>query len=349
MKKDSVLIAEDNELQRDLFSEALEDSFGNVLTARDGVEALELIDRYQDRLAMVLLDINMPRMNGIEVLERLNEKGILEELPVLIVTGEEDSASITGCFRYPIADYIPKKIDFTVMRKRVRNVADLYSLKNRLQETVDAQTEELRQKAERLACINRCTIELLGNVVEARNKESGEHVRRVRDLTRRLALEYRRLFPDAGLPDERIELIATGSVLHDLGKIMIPDNVLLKPGRLTDEEFALMKTHSRQGAGLLEQASGLWDEEYGKVCREICLYHHERADGRGYPCGLKEEDIPLSAQLTSLADVYDALTSDRCYRKAFDRETACRMITEGKCGCFPDKLMKCFQSLTGIQ
>ena len=168
-------------------------------------------------------------------------------------------------------------------------------------------------------------------------------------ITRRLALEYRRLFPDAGLPDERIELIATGSVLHDLGKIMIPDNVLLKPGRLTDEEFALMKTHSRQGAGLLEQASGLWDEEYGKVCREICLYHHERADGRGYPCGLKEEDIPLSAQLTSLADVYDALTSDRCYRKAFDRETACRMITEGKCGCFPDKLMKCFQSLTGIQ
>ncbi|MBR4749341.1 MAG: response regulator [Abditibacteriota bacterium] len=345
MNKDSILIVDDNELQADLFSEAMEDSYDHILTAGDGVEALELIDRHLDRLAMVLLDINMPRMNGIEVLERLNEKGILEELPVLMISGEEDAASITSCFRYPIADYIPKKIDFTVMRKRVQNIADLFWLKNHLQETVDAQTEELRQKAERLAAINECTIELLGNVVEARNKESGEHVRRVRNLTRELAVEYRRLYPESGLTEEKIELIATGSVLHDLGKIMIPDNVLLKPGKLTDEEFELMKTHSEQGARLLEQAAGLWDEEYGNVCREICLYHHERADGRGYPCGLKEDEIPISAQLTSLADVYDALTSDRCYRKAFDRETAWQMITEGKCGCFSEKLMNCFKYL----
>ncbi len=266
MKKNAILIVDDNEFERELCREDLQEDYEVILEASDGDEALEIIERDPDSLDLVLLDVHMARIEGTEVLARLNSLGILDDLPVIMCTGEDDVKSITHLFDYPIADYIPKTVSTKVLKRKISNISELYNLKNNLQEKVREQTEDLRSKAERLDTINRATIELLGNVVEARNMESGLHVKRVREITHRLAVEYRRLFPEAGLTEEDIELISQGSVLHDLGKIMIPDNVLLKPGKLTDEEFELMKTHSLEGNRLLEQAEELWDDEYGRVC-----------------------------------------------------------------------------------
>ncbi|MDE6983940.1 MAG: HD domain-containing protein, partial [Lachnospiraceae bacterium] len=203
-------------------------------------------------------------------------------------------------------------------------------------EMICRQAEKLRQRNEKIT-------DILAEVVESRNLESGEHVKRVKSYTRILAEELMRQFPEYGLTPEEVHIIESASAVHDIGKIAIPDNVLVKPGKLTDEEFACMKSHTVRGCEVLDHID-VWDDRYKEYAYKICRHHHERFDGRGYPDQLVGDDIPIEAQIVSVADVYDALISDRCYKKAFSKEEAFHMITEGKCGVFSPKLIQCFMN-----
>lgn len=205
-------------------------------------------------------------------------------------------------------------------------------------------TAELRERNRELQKTNEEIVEMLGDVVELRNEESGMHIQRVKAFTRVLATQVKDTLPEYGLTDDDVDLITSASALHDVGKILIPDAILLKPGRLTDEEFAIMKTHSEKGCDVLKHAPKSWSARYLNIGLEICRHHHEKWDGRGYPDGLKGDEIPISAQIVSVADCFDALTQERVYKPAFSVDTAYSMILGGQCGAFSEKLMRCFQA-----
>ena len=347
--QNTVLVVDDMEINREILAEILGEEY-QVKTAEDGRKALEMIEELHEELAVVLLDLMMPVADGFAVLEVMQERGWSEKIPVLIISGETSVSAERKCFDYHISDFIRKPFDNALVKKRVRNVVSLYQYQRDLEDKVQAQTKTLREQnkllqlqADKLRKSNTNIIEILGTVVEYRDFESGEHINRVKGYTRilaeRLAVEY----PEYGLDQEEIEVIVSASALHDVGKIAIPDNILLKPGRLTDEEFACMKTHTTRGGEILQNIRNAWDEEYGKISYEICRYHHEKYDGRGYPDGLVGDEIPIAAQIVSIADVYDALVNERVYKDAFPKEEAFRMITNGECGKFNPKLLECFR------
>ncbi len=218
-----------------------------------------------------------------------------------------------------------------------------YYTKRHLEELAALQTSVLRKQAQELQRMNERIIETMSNVVEFRNLESGDHVRRVKDFTGILAGYVTRLYPEYGLDKEDVAVITAAAAMHDVGKIAIPDAILLKPGRLTEEEFAIMKTHTTKGCEILEMLGDIQEGEYGRVSYEICRYHHERYDGKGYPDGLKGEQIPIAAQIVSVADVYDALVSERCYKSAYTPAEAYDMIMRGECGRFSPRLLTCLE------
>ncbi len=345
----TVLVVDDMEINRDILTEILNEEY-RVEMAEDGQRALEMIEEKQDELAVVLLDLMMPEVDGFAVLKVMQEKGWIERIPVLIISGETSVKAERKCFDYHISDFIRKPFDNALAKKRVRNVVNLFQYQRNLEDKVQEQTktlweqnELLRLQADRLKKSNTNIIEILGTVVEYRDFESGEHINRVKGYTRILAERLATEYPEYGLDQEMIDVIVSASALHDVGKIAIPDNILLKPGKLTDEEFACMKTHTTRGGEILQNIRNAWDDEYGKISYQICRHHHEKFDGRGYPDGLVGDEIPIAAQIVSIADVYDALVNERVYKDAFPKEEAFRMITEGECGKFNPKLLECFR------
>ena len=349
--KNTILIVDDAELNREILSEMLESKY-SLLEAEDGLKALEMIDEHGDELVAILLDLVMPMLDGFAVLDQLKRRGLIDKIPILVISGEQSVESEKMCFELGVSDFIRKPFNATLVRRRVENVAQLFqyksSLEDKVQEQTDklnAQNEVLRNQADRLQKSNERIIDILGAVVESRNLESGEHILRVKGYTSILAKEVAKLYPEFNLTPARIEIIVAASALHDVGKIAIPDSILLKPGRLTQEEFEVMKSHTTRGCEILEQISEAWTEDYGKYSYEICRHHHEKYDGKGYPDHLVGEDIPISAQLVSVADVYDALVNERCYKDAFSKEQAYDMITNGECGMFSPKLMEAFENV----
>lgn len=215
---------------------------------------------------------------------------------------------------------------------------------HRLEDAVSQRTAELNIRNAELSSMSDQIIELLGYVVEARDLESGEHVHRVKDLTRILAEELMNSFPEYAMTKDKLNTIVSASAMHDLGKILIPDEILLKPGKLTKEEFEVMKTHSIKGCEILDNAPKSWNREYTKYCYQICRWHHEKYDGSGYPDGLRGEAIPVAAQLVSIADCYDALISVRRYKPPYTPDEAYNMILNGECGVFSDKMLTCLKN-----
>ena len=350
MKK-KVLIVDDVSINRDILAEMLEEQFITV-EAENGREALQCIDTCREDLAAILLDLNMPVMDGFAVLEELHRQNDLDRVPVLVISGEVAPATEKQCLDLGAFDFVHKPFDETVVLRRVQNAVAFYENKNSLEDRVAEQTEtlvrqnrELQEQAERLRRFNNTILDVLGTVVESRNLESGDHIRRVKGYTRILAEEMMRRYPEYGLTREQIEVIVPASALHDVGKIAIPDHILLKPGKLTPEEFAEMKEHTTRGCSILESIRDAWDDEYKKASWEICRYHHERYDGRGYPDGLVGEEIPVAAQIVSIADVYDALVSKRVYKDAYGKDTAYHMILDGECGTFSPKLLESFKNV----
>ena len=347
--QNTVLVVDDMEINREILTEILGEEY-RVETAENGRMALEMIEKMQGILAVVLLDLMMPEVDGFAVLEVMQEKGWIEKIPVLIISGETSVKAERKCFDYHISDFIRKPFDNALVKKRVRNVVNLFQYQRNLEDKVQEQTTVLREQnkllrsqADKLKKSNTNIIEILGTVVEYRDFESGEHINRVKGYTRILARRLAENYPEYGLDQDKIDIIVSASALHDVGKIAIPDNILLKPGRLTDEEFACMKTHTSRGSEILQNIRNAWDDEYGKISYQICRHHHEKFDGRGYPDGLVGDDIPIAAQIVSIADVYDALVNERVYEDAFPKEEAFRMITEGECGKFNPKLLECFR------
>lgn len=332
--RDTIIIVDDVDINRDILENILEDEY-RIVTAQDGINALETIDIEKERLCAILLDLVMPNMDGYEVLVELKERNIITNIPVLIISSEESTYSEQECFSAGVSDFIHKPFDRGVVKTRVNNTVNLYLYKRHLEETVEEQTNIIRKK-------NNNVVDLLASVVESRDLECGVHVKRVKEYTKILANRLSIKYPEYKLTDETIDTIVAASVLHDIGKIAIPDAILLKPDRLSTDEFDKMKTHTTIGAEFIEKAKDMWEDDFGEVSLEIAKYHHEKFDGKGYPEGLKGNDIPIAAQIVSLADVYDALVSKRCYKEAFTKEKAFDMVLRGECGQFNPDLIECF-------
>ncbi len=334
-----LLVVDDILINRAILHELFSDQY-NVLEAENGEVALRLIEEHGADIAVVLLDIIMPVMDGFEVLKAMNDTGLINSVPVILITGENDDEKALRGYGLGVSDLVHKPFNPDIIYRRVSNVVDLYSYKNDLERKVKDQMQEIEQQAERIRESNLFLIDALSTTVEFRSSESGEHIKRIRSLVRILLEKLSDEYP---LKPEEIEIISNASALHDIGKIAIPDSVLLKPGPLTDEEFAIMKTHSVRGCEILTSvAPGVQDQKYLTYSYEICRHHHERWDGRGYPDGLAGDEISIWAQATSLADVYDALTSKRVYKGAYTHEEAVRMIKNGECGQFNPKMLQAF-------
>ena len=347
MNKNLLLIVDDNELNRDILQDILEDDYDLILAA-DGVEALKAYEEHKSEIKAMLLDLVMPVMDGFQVLEELNRRG-WNEIPVLVISAEIAVETERRCFALGVNDFVGKPFDPILVVQRINNAVRLYINTLHLEEVVAEQTRELAEQNEllkvqneKLSQFNSHMIESVGNMIEARDPESGAHVFRVKRYTGILARKIMELYPEYELTEEIIRIIQDVSPLHDVGKIFVGDEVLLKPGRLTAEEFEIMKTHTVKGAEILETFIGTWDEEHAKYGMQIARWHHERVDGRGYPDKLMGDEIPISAQIAGIADVYDALVSDRVYKKAFAPDVAFEMIIAGQCGTFSDKIYAAF-------
>lgn len=344
MKRNKILIVDDVEVNRSILAQLFEKEY-QILEAENGQEALDLLEEHSKSTAVILLDILMPVLDGFEMLKRLHTKKVLSHIPVILITGDTSNEAEQKGYEMGASDIITKPFDARIVKKRVANIIELYQHKNNLEVLVEQQTRKLKQQSRQLEETNDQIIETLSTVVEFRNLESGMHIRRIKDFTRVLAYYLATHYPEYELNEEKIKVIVQVSAMHDVGKIAIPDSILLKPGRLTDEEREIMKMHTTKGCEIINTISVLQNKEYFGYTYEICRHHHERYDGGGYPDGLKGDDIPISAQIVSVADVYDALVSDRVYKAAYSKDEAYRMICDGECGIFSPKLLACFQGV----
>lgn len=337
-----ILIADDIELNRAIIAEIFNKKY-RIVEAENGKKVLDAIAVHGRAIKMVLLDIIMPEMDGYEVLQNMAENGWLKQIPVIIITSDSSEKAALRCYDLGVSDMVKKPFNPEIVRRRVENVIELYAHKLDLESMIKKQITTMEEQEARLSRANRFVIDALSTVVEFRSGESGQHIQRMRKLTRYLTKNLVQRYPEYEMDRTMIESIASAATMHDIGKIAIPDSVLLKPGRLTDEEFEVMKTHTVKGCEILGTLDYTQDEDYFKLCYEICRYHHERWDGEGYPEGLKENEIPIWAQIVSLADVYDALTSERVYKPPCSHEQAVDMILKGECGLFNPKLIMCFR------
>lgn len=331
--KETILIVDDSALNRMVLIEILGKENYTFLEAENGQQAVELLDCHPE-VDLLLLDITMPEIDGFGVLEIMNQYHWIEETPVIMISAEDAYSFIERAYDLGASDYITRPFDARVVCRRVSNTLMLYAKQKRLVQMVAEQVYEKEK-------VSNTMISILSHIVEFRNNESGLHVVHIRTITELLLRRLRKKTDRYPLTEADISLISTASALHDIGKINIPEQILNKPGRLTKEEFEIVKTHSAVGEHMLRQIPFNQNEPLVKIAREICRWHHERWDGRGYPDGLKGDEIPISAQVVSLADVYDALTSERCYKAAFDHETALNMIVNGECGAFNPLLLEC--------
>ena len=331
--KETILIVDDSVLNRMVLIEILGKENYTFLEAENGQQAVELLDCHPE-VDLLLLDITMPEIDGFGVLEIMNQYHWIEETPVIMISAEDSYTFVERAYDLGASDYITRPFDARVVCRRVSNTLMLYAKQKRLVQMVAEQVYEKEK-------VSNTMISILSHIVEFRNNESGLHVVHIRTITELLLRRLRKKTDRYPLTEADISLISTASALYDIGKINIPEQILNKPGRLTKEEFDIIKTHSAVGEHMLRQIPFNQNEPLVKVAREICRWHHERWDGRGYPDGLKGDEIPISAQVVSLADVYDALTSERCYKAAFDHETALNMIVNGECGAFNPLLLEC--------
>ena len=336
--KQQILIVDDSEMNREILTEMLQDDF-RILEAENGEEALKMLKQYGTGISLMLLDIVMPVMNGFEVLAAMAREHWMDDIPVIMISSEESEDYIRRAYEMGIADYIRRPFDAKIVYQRVFNTIKLYAKQRRLISLVADQIYEKEKN-------NRMMVGILSQIVEFRNGESGPHVLHIQTLTRLLLERLVQKTGQYGLSWSEQYMISMASALHDIGKIGIDEKILNKPGKLTKEEFDIMKTHTLIGAAMLENLKMYQGEILLEVAYQICRWHHERYDGKGYPDGLVGEEIPISAQVVSLADAYDALISDRVYKKAYSHEQAVKMILNGECGAFNPVLLEC---LTDIQ
>lgn len=341
MDKQQILIVDDEEINRMILDGMFNGDY-ETIQATNGQDAITYI-KNNPNIALILLDIVMPVMDGFKVLEYMKEQDLLKTLPVILITSETIGDSEDKAYSYGVADVIHKPFYPHIVKKRSRNIIELYQNKKNMEIRLKEQEEAILAQQKEINENNEFMIDALSSVVESRSAETGEHTRRIKYYTRLLMKYVAKYFPKYGLTSSQMDQIARASVLHDIGKIGIPDAILLKPGALTDEEFELMKTHTTIGCDILKKFYRDKESEFGRYCYEICRHHHERWDGKGYPDHLAGDEIPLSAQIVSIADVYDALISPRVYKSSYAHEVAFEMIVNGECGQFSPDILECFR------
>ncbi len=330
--RETILIVDDSAMNRMLLSDILADTY-NIIEAEDGEQAIAILQQHASEISIVVLDMVMPKVDGFGVLEAMNENRWIQFLPVVSISTESSPEFVERAYSLGVTDFINRPFDELIVIRRVSNTIKLYAKQRKLTNMVANEIFEKERNGSLM-------ITILSHIVEFRNGESGMHVMNIGTLTEILLNQISKKDDKYYLPYAERDLIVKASALHDIGKISIPEEVLNKPGKLTDEEFEAMKQHTVIGNQMLSDL-GFQDEPLVKVSREITRWHHERYDGRGYPDGLKGDEIPLSAQIVSLADVYDALTSERVYKPAFSHEKAIQMILNGECGAFNPLLLEC--------
>lgn len=328
-----ILIVDDSEMNRRILSEMLKGEF-EILEAENGEACLDMLDRYETKISLILLDIVMPGMDGFGVLEYMNRNNLIRDIPVIMISGEDSGETMKRAYEWGVSDYIKRPFDMEVVHRRVLNTIKLYAKQRRLVALVTNQIFEKEKNS-------RMLISVLSEIVEFRNGESGTHVLNINTLTTMILEQLVKKTDKYHLSWSDRMLISTASSLHDIGKIGIDEKILNKPGPLTPEERKIMEKHTVIGADMIASLQMYEDEPLMKVAYQICRWHHERYDGKGYPDGLKGEDIPISAQVVALADVYDALTSERVYKKAYSHEETVQMICNGECGTFNPLLLEC--------
>lgn len=336
-KKAKILIADDSAINRAILSDILAPDY-EVLEAVDGEAAVACLNQHHSEIALVLLDIVMPKLDGFEVLTIMNRDGMLGYIPVIIVSSETGDSYIDHAYHLGATEYINRPFHKMTVRHRIENTVKLYAKQKHLENVVTEQIFE-REKS------NTVMVDILSHIVEFRNGESGLHVLHIRIITEILLKQLSSTCKQYDLTPARIAMITNASALHDIGKISISEDILNKPGKLTTEEFAIMKTHSSIGSEMLESLTYYRSEELIQVAHDICRWHHERYDGGGYPDQLKGDDIPIAAQVVALADVYDALTSKRVYKPAVSHQQALKMIFDGECGTFNPVLLDALKAV----
>lgn len=335
--RNKILIVDDAELNRSLLTDILSEEY-DILEAENGLQAIAQIERNKHKISVVLLDIMMPEVDGFEVLAIMNKNRWLEQIPVIIISAETTSNYIDNAYDLGAIEYVSRPFDAKTIQRRISNIIMLYSKQKHLENMV---TEQMLEKEKS----NLIMVELLSHIVEFRNGESGMHVLNIRSITEMLLKRLCAVSDQHHDIQTKFPLIANASALHDIGKISIDEKILNKPGKLTAEEYEIMKYHSAAGANMLEKTRYYPNEELVRIARDICRWHHERYDGKGYPDGLIGDEIPIEAQIVALADVYDALTHKRVYKDAYSHEKALQMIVDGECGAFNPLLLRCLTDI----
>ena len=333
--KNAILIVDDMEINRVILAEGFGDEY-DILEAENGLEAIKQLETHSN-IAAVLLDLVMPELDGMGVLQEMRNRSLLTHIPVFIITAAESEKILMDAYNMGAVDVISKPFMINFIKCRIGNIIELYRHRNDMEAIINEQIERLNK-------VNLSMVETLATLIEFRDGESGEHVRRICGLTEILMTKVCEMYPEYALPRQEIDKIVTASILHDVGKIAIPDGILNKPGRLTKEEFEIMKEHTTRGCDILTKIPSIMDNDIYNYVYDICRHHHERWDGRGYPDGLAGDDISIWSQVVAIADVYDALTSPRCYKAAFSIEKSVSMIRNGECGMFNPKIIAAFDA-----
>lgn len=351
MKRDTILIFEDNEIDRAILVELFQADY-KILEAANGKEGIALLNNNFASIAIVLLDNLMPVMDGFTVLENLKDKNVLSKIPFIMITGESSPELERKGYEYGIVSYIKKPYQVDVVKQVVHNAIGWFQYKMQLEMmvkkqniSIQQQNSVLRQQTKKLNHVNEILIDSLSNIVEFRNMESKQHIKRIREYSMCLGKSVMKLYPEYELTPEKLVQIGWASSLHDIGKIAIPDTIILKPAKLTPDEFELIKSHTTKGSEIIQHRVHLNDRAIYEYAYDIARHHHEKYDGKGYPDGLKGDEISIAAQIVSLVDVYDALTSKRVYKMAYESDKAYQMILNGHSGTFSPKLLKAFMEV----
>ncbi len=348
MKRNIILILENDDASRAKLVEIFQDKY-KILEASNEKDGIEILRNQASTLAVVLFNLLIPAADNFQVLRRLSERKFPSRIPFIMITGEQTAEFEKKGYELGIVSYIRKPFHADVVRQLVDNVVEVFQYKMHLELTVKNQTEKLKKQnamlklmAEKQKHNNEILINSLSNIVEFRNLESEQHIKRIRELTLCLGKSVMRLYPEYELTDEKLEVMSWASSLHDIGKIVIPDHIILKAGKLSPDEYEVIKSHTTKGAEIIERVIQIDGKEFCDCAYDIARHHHEKYDGNGYPDGLRGEEISIAAQIVSLVDVYDALTSRRVYKAAYTTEKAFQMIVNGQSGTFSSKLLKAF-------
>ena len=343
MQRNIILIVDDEKDNREILKNIFEEQY-RILEAADCESAIGLIKERNREIAICFVDLQMPDRTGLDVLEYLSQKGYVDSVPVIVIADETTPAGDgEKVYEYKVSDIIYKHFFYPqVVMRRAKNLIELSSSRMDIERALRQRTRELMDSRDKLEKSNEFLVSTLSAVVEYRNAESREHIHRVRYITEVLLNYLIQYYPEYQLDEEQVKLIVYASALHDLGKIAIPDSIMLKTGKLTEQEYEEVKKHTIYGCELLDQIRQE-DNGFYRYCYDICRYHHERYDGSGYPDKLAGDDIPVWAQVVAIADVYDTLVSGQVYRKPYAELEAVRMIQEGECGEFSPQILDCFR------